>query len=255
MVLDDGFQHLAAERTLDIVMLDARQPFANGWPLPAGELREFAPAYRRADVLVLSRCSEQDPLPPHFDGPVLRAAHRLNSTAFDLSGQCRPLDELGKLRGVAFAGIASPESFFASLRQAGLNLVEEIPLPDHVDYDRALIDRLNRLSAGADFLVTTEKDGVKLGAENLQLPCFQIPLRLEFLSGETSLIASLEKIIAQGRTMNLTDELLTILACPKCKGKVSLQEDRQGLICPACKLVYPVRDDIPVMLIDEATPI
>jgi hypothetical protein len=50
-------------------------------------------------------------------------------------------------------------------------------------------------------------------------------------------------------------ELLDILACPKCKGPVALNEQGDGLICLACKLVYAIKDDIPIMLIDEATPL
>lgn len=52
--------------------------------------------------------------------------------------------------------------------------------------------------------------------------------------------------------MALNKELLDILACPKCKGDLIYKEAENGLICNACKLMYPVRDDIPVMLIDEA---
>ncbi|BCO09799.1 UPF0434 protein [Desulfolithobacter dissulfuricans] len=50
-------------------------------------------------------------------------------------------------------------------------------------------------------------------------------------------------------------ELLDILACPKCKGPVSLTEKQDGLICSQCSLIYPIRDDIPIMLIDEARPL
>jgi uncharacterized protein YbaR (Trm112 family) len=55
--------------------------------------------------------------------------------------------------------------------------------------------------------------------------------------------------------MALSKELLEILACPKCKTQVSLTAKEDGLVCQACKLVYPIKDDIPVMLIDEATPL
>ncbi len=55
--------------------------------------------------------------------------------------------------------------------------------------------------------------------------------------------------------MPISDELLEILACPKCKGEVRLNEDQSGLVCEACKLRYRIEDDIPVMLIDEAEPI
>ncbi len=52
--------------------------------------------------------------------------------------------------------------------------------------------------------------------------------------------------------MTIKNELLDILACPKCKGDIKLSETENGLICDSCKLLYPIKDDIPVMLIDEA---
>jgi uncharacterized protein YbaR (Trm112 family) len=55
--------------------------------------------------------------------------------------------------------------------------------------------------------------------------------------------------------MAISKELLEILACPKCKGEINLNENGDGLICDKCKLLYEIRDDIPVMLIDEAKPI
>ncbi len=54
--------------------------------------------------------------------------------------------------------------------------------------------------------------------------------------------------------MTLKKELLEILACPKCKGEIRLTEKSDGLACDRCRLVYPIRDDIPVMLIEEARP-
>ncbi|MFH0731234.1 MAG: Trm112 family protein [Pseudomonadota bacterium] len=55
--------------------------------------------------------------------------------------------------------------------------------------------------------------------------------------------------------MAVSKELLDILACPKCKGELVLTEAQDGLICKSCKLLYEIRDDIPIMLIDEARPI
>jgi uncharacterized protein YbaR (Trm112 family) len=55
--------------------------------------------------------------------------------------------------------------------------------------------------------------------------------------------------------MMISKELLDILACPKCKQAVRLNDSGDGLICDACKLVYAIKDDIPIMLIDEATPL
>jgi uncharacterized protein YbaR (Trm112 family) len=55
--------------------------------------------------------------------------------------------------------------------------------------------------------------------------------------------------------MAINKDILDILACPKCKGDLTLTEGEDGLICPNCSLRYPIRDDIPIMLIDEAEPI
>jgi uncharacterized protein len=55
--------------------------------------------------------------------------------------------------------------------------------------------------------------------------------------------------------MPISKELLDILCCPKCKGDIRLNDSKDGLVCESCKLVYPIKDDIPVMLIDEALPL
>lgn len=52
--------------------------------------------------------------------------------------------------------------------------------------------------------------------------------------------------------MPISQDLLDILACPKCKGEIHLNESQDGLVCEACRLLYPIKDDIPIMLIDEA---
>ncbi|CAN5287319.1 Trm112 family protein [soil metagenome] len=55
--------------------------------------------------------------------------------------------------------------------------------------------------------------------------------------------------------MAVSEQLLQILVCPKCKGELEYRESEQSLICHSCRLRYPVRDDIPIMLVDEATPL
>jgi len=59
----------------------------------------------------------------------------------------------------------------------------------------------------------------------------------------------------KGADMGINKELLDILACPKCKGEIYLNDAEDGLICDQCKLLYEIRDDIPIMLIDEAKPL
>lgn len=248
IILDDGFQHLAVRRDLDIVLLDAKHPLGNGRVLPTGLLREFPEALARGDLFILTR-ADGATVPPVLTGPVLTSRHRLADRATTLDGQPLPLDALRGKKLIAFAGIADPEAFFNDLRDQGLTLSETLAFPDHVTYNRP--ERARIAAAGGEALLTTEKDAVKLSATDFAAPCYQVPLKLTFDRPEL-LTAQLDRLLAKERTMPIKQELLDILACPQCKREVRLRDDQQALVCDACRLAYPIRDDIPVMLIDEA---
>jgi tetraacyldisaccharide 4'-kinase len=251
IVLDDGFQHLAVQRDLDIVLLDAQRPFGNGKVLPAGLLREFPRALNRGHLFVLTKAVFRDlpvlPLP----GPTLVSRHLLADTAVSLDGQTRDLASLVSQRVAAFAGIADPESFFTNLRGKGFNLVAAIPFPDHVSYQHAEITRIVEAGRDADCLMTTEKDAVKLVQAHFSIPCYRVPLKL-VIDDRTVLTNDLDRLLAKENPMTIKQELLDILACPKCKGKIRLRENPLALLCDSCRLAYPIRENIPVMLIDEA---
>jgi tetraacyldisaccharide 4'-kinase len=183
VILDDGFQHLAVQRDLNLVLLDARHPLGNGHPLPAGLLREFPSALSRGDLFILTRWHEDCPQPPSLPRPVLHSRHVLSDEARDLEGRQVALTELHGKKAVAFAGIAAPESFFDDLREKGLNLIETFAFADHAVYDDALLQRLKKAAAQADIFVTTEKDGVKLSATQMPKPCWQVPMTLELEEG------------------------------------------------------------------------
>lgn len=251
IVLDDGFQHLAVARDLDIVLLDAAHPFGNSALLPAGLLREFPTALQRGQLFILTRSVPADTISYPLPGPLLHSRHVLSQDFSDLDGRLVAAADLVGRRGVAFAGIAAPEYFFAGLRDLGFDLTATLSFPDHAAYDGAALAEIARAAAGADFLVTTEKDGVKLRATELPLPCYQAPLEL-LLEPADALEARLLPLLRKDQKPMIKQELLTLLACPKCKGVVRYVESPESLVCPACALRYPVRDDIPVMLIDEA---
>ena len=167
------------QRDADLVLLDCRNPLGNGQVLPAGILREFPTALRRADLFLLTRCDNEAAASEELPGPVFRSCHRLSQMAFPLQGEAIPLESLREKKGVAFAGIADPELFFRQLREKGLFLTETVAFGDHVPYDANDLARLKRAGAGADFLVTTEKDAVKLADRDPGLLCYQVPLKLE----------------------------------------------------------------------------
>lgn len=164
-LLDDGFQHLRLHRDLNILLLDFSQPFGNGWTLPAGILREPSAATRRADLVIFTRAPAGAAMGAETGGiPLCLSSHTI-ADLLPLGGHSPvPFSRISGHTVLAFAGIADPDSFFAELRRQGLNLVQTLSFPDHVVYDRERCDEIADAvrASGADYMITTEKDGVKL---------------------------------------------------------------------------------------------
>ena len=164
-LLDDGFQHMRLHRDLDVLLLDHHRPFGNGWTVPAGLLREPQRAAERADIHIHTRCPEGVNEISIIGGkPLCRARHLLRDLLPLEGGGPFPFENMRDRTLLAFAGIAEPGNFFDGLRSLGLRVVSAIAFPDHVFYDDSRIAELAGAmkACGADTLVTTEKDGVKL---------------------------------------------------------------------------------------------
>lgn len=173
-VLDDGFQHRRLGRDLDIVLVDATNPFGYGHLLPRGLMREPVSSLKRADLIILTRCdqaaaSEIDAARTriHASAPgvqVLRCRHHPVSL-HRLDGSAVPLDFGGKRVGL-FAGVANPRSFAATVSNLGATVVDTHWWPDHHRYTaRGLVELSRNVKLSTvDTLVITEKDAVKLAA-------------------------------------------------------------------------------------------
>ena len=179
VVLDDGFQHLAVARDLDIVLLDGRAPFGNGSLLPAGNLRESRKALGRAGLLLLTHSDEGSVDIANASQPVT-SRHRLADNLVDCEGGIFPWAAIRDKRCVAFAGIAHPEPFFQAIQDKGCQLVGSIPMVDHQEFNADVIRQINGHCKGADYLLTTEKDIVKLAGADFCVPCLAAPLEIEF---------------------------------------------------------------------------
>lgn len=158
IVCDDGLQHLALARDLEVTVFDDRG-LGNGWCLPAGLLREPWPRHSPVPGLVLHQ--QWQPAPPFCPGFVARRA--LADGAVDAHGHNTPLAALAEADGplLALAGTARPEVFFDMLRERGLPLAQCWPLPDHADL-AALWPALQARCPPGATLLCTEKDAVKL---------------------------------------------------------------------------------------------
>jgi tetraacyldisaccharide 4'-kinase len=196
-LLDDGYQHLRLRRDLNILLLDAGRPFGNGWTLPAGLLRESPAAVRRADVVVFTRADRGTPCLDIPDIPTCRSSHRLTGVVVLAGGDISPFSVLAKRKGVACAGIADPETFFDALVQQGLTLSATLSFGDHCCYGEAERAEIRRAvhESGADYLITTEKDAVKLVSfRDISVDAYAAVLALEIID-PGGLETAIEKLL------------------------------------------------------------
>ncbi len=197
LICDDAFQHRQIFRDVDIVLLDGEKPLGNGHLLPRGELRESADGLYRASCFILTRADEK-----HFlnhdiaeiartsNIPIFRAVHQFKEMIKQNESFHRPLGELQGKKVCAFCGIAKPDSFKKMLLTTRADILSFNTFPDHYSYSHYdLEDLKNRyISLRADYLVTTEKDAMRLQhyPEFLKMICVLymemeiIPLRESF---------------------------------------------------------------------------
>jgi len=182
-LLDDGFQHLRLHRDLNILLLDYSRPFGNGMTLPAGLLRENVSALRRSDLILFTRAPIKGAeININTHGiPYCISSHTIVDLLQLATGRPLPVSEYKGKKIMAFAGIADPDLFFDGLRGLGLNLVHCISYPDHEAYDEKrageIMDAMQ--SSGAELIVTTEKDGVKIKGLSRELTGYMLLARLD----------------------------------------------------------------------------
>lgn len=182
-LLDDGFQHLSVRRDLDLLLLDAADPFGGRRYPPFGRLREPLSALRRADGIVFTRARPGFP-----DEASLRAVARWNPRAPIFTARIRPggpRDSRGlpaepPTPFLAVSGIARPDSFRESLADLRLSPAETLVFSDHCPYAKRELARIGGAAANTQSvaIVTTEKDAVKLEGR-VSLPLWTVSLHVE----------------------------------------------------------------------------
>ncbi len=225
VILDDGFQYIQLQRNLDILLLDAKLPFGNGYLLPRGMLRESLRQLKRADAFVLTR--SQSILPgsgQHViddtlkgQGPVFRCAHipevvtRIPGDNF-LVGDLREIKEqfdpafLKGRKVFAFSGIAKNESFVEMIQRLGCNIRGILAFSDHHKYTnkdfRTILQAAKH--AGVDALLTTEKDYVRIaGKTKWPLDLLVLGVRISFGDQEASFITFIKDRLGLESTVGI----------------------------------------------------
>ncbi len=196
LVLDDGFQHLGLKRDVNLLLLDGRNPWGNGWMLPAGALREPRSEAARATAFLLTRAEggaveASAELARDFPGrPVFTGRHRPVRVVRSGDGREEAPGFLRGRRVVAFCGLARPDSFLRTLTELGAETALFIRRPDHhhpTSDDLRLIEGKAR-ELGAE-VVTTAKDAVKLRG---RLDFWVLEVEMEILTGADDFSAMLE---------------------------------------------------------------
>ncbi len=202
IVMDDGFQHRRLRRALDVVLIDATNPFGFGWCLPRGLLREPRSALRDAGAVVITR---SDALTADDLSRLKKRLGRLAKRAVvctavhapvrlaDETGRRFPCDYIRGKKVCAFCGIGNPAGFFATLERLGAQVVARHPLEDHAAYTPELIARLKRAGdeARAEIFATTQKDAVKLDGRRLGRSVWEVWIEIDILEGRDELIEKL----------------------------------------------------------------
>jgi len=180
LILDDGFQHLPLCRDINILLIDSHIGFGDRHLLPRGILREPLSQLRRADLFLLTKAED-----PETYQPLEKEIYEIHPRAQVFHSHYEPVslvgpqgeqEELDSLKGkkiLALSGIAHPDSFSSLLRKCGMKIVKEAIFPDHHLYTTKDLSYIEEKAEGADGIVTTEKDMVKLKVLNID----HLPIR------------------------------------------------------------------------------
>jgi tetraacyldisaccharide 4'-kinase len=202
VLMDDGFQHLPIKPGYSIILTDYNNPFYNDWLMPAGTLREFRSAYKRADCIIVTKCpssisEEQKQTFIHKinpQGQLVLFSQIVYGEPVQLMGA--PTDPATIKHVLAFSGIAKKQLFIDELsRQFGE--VKTLSFADHKEYSTVtlqhIVRNLNQLPEDKRAVFTTEKDAVKLNTNLARelfgdTPVFYLPITIQLSEKDTTLL-------------------------------------------------------------------
>lgn len=207
IILDDGMQYLPLRGSINLLLVDKTNPFGNGNLLPRGILREPVEHLKRGSYIFLTK-SDGNPNPAlverirkyNPDAEIIECTHqpkRLRAVFGDM-----PDIELGEMRGrrvATFSGIATPDKFEEFVRRYGARIAYNRRFSDHHRFSEKDLDEVfeGARLAGAEFIVTTEKDMVRLSRDlKPPIPIYYLRLEIEILSDHDSFESAVERICA-----------------------------------------------------------
>jgi len=208
LLLDDGFQHRRIHRDLEIVLLDAREPFGYGHLLPRGFLREPLRSLRRADVVMATRADQVD---AQKLAEIRTRVQRYNPKAAWLeaehcavrlrnsNGETLPVEWLQGRNVLATSGLGNPSGFIQTLLGLGAIIGDTLTYPDHHAYIAADIQEMDshaaKMDPACEAIICTGKDLAKIEAARIGLvPVWSLDVELKIRTGAEVLDEYLERV-------------------------------------------------------------
>jgi len=179
IILDDSFQHLKVTHDFDIVLLNAKKPFGNGFVTPAGTLREPVGILKYADCLVLNDISDNQIIPykiQKFSKTVISTKYEIETLVAYKNNDSHSPESIKE--AILISGIGNPVSFEKSIERIGIRIITHYTFPDHHKFDlekdiNPIIDKHRDA-----VIITTEKDFVKLSKFYFEIPMYYAKLKV-----------------------------------------------------------------------------
>jgi tetraacyldisaccharide 4'-kinase len=198
VLIDDGFQYRKLKKDLEIVILNSKNLFGNNKFLPNGYLREHPKSLKRADFIVVNHSDGksmkfEEEIKKYSDKPIIYVKPKANKF-YDFSKN--EYDILKNTKVAIYSGIANPEIFYKTIKDLELEIVNFLFLLDH---EKILENNLNEfikksLELEAEFILTTEKDFVKLDCFNYKIPILYLDISLNVTANNDNFSSLIEKI-------------------------------------------------------------
>lgn len=208
LLLDDGFQHRRLARDLDVVLIDALDPWGYSALLPRGLLREPLASLGRAGLAIMTRVDQVEPRElvdirqriarMRSDLPICETAFP-PSGLLNASGISASFESLAGRSVAAFCGLGNPSAFRRTVEQAGLKIHEFRTFPDHHAYSRDDVESLSSWASTlpVEAVVTSQKDLVKLQMDHLgSRPLWAVQIGVRIVAGQVALEQALNRVLA-----------------------------------------------------------
>ncbi|MEI6148583.1 MAG: tetraacyldisaccharide 4'-kinase [bacterium] len=207
LILDDGFQYLSLKHRVEIVLVDSKNPFGNGYALPRGILRESIRNLNSAHYVFITKCDGSDNgelkaqirrLNPKAE--IIECTHRARYLENVFTTARQELEFLKNLPVAAISGIAAPEGFEDEIERRGARLLLKVRYADHHRYtQQQIIETINRArESGAEAIITTEKDAVRFPRlDRTDVPVYFLRVDIDLLSGTEDFNACISRICFQ----------------------------------------------------------